>query len=105
MKKFLFVAILFFALQNLNAQVNPSSSYVNGYTKNNGTYVESYYKTTPNRTINDNYSTYPNVNPYTGKQGTVKPDYYYSTPKYNNSIYSTPTYPSRKSSSNKLFDY
>ena len=58
-------------------QVNPNSTYVNGYYRQNGTYVNGYYKTTPNNTINDNYSTSPNVNPYTGEQGTVQPEYNY----------------------------
>jgi len=81
------------------SQVNPNSTYVNGYYKSNGTYVEGHYRTTPNNTINDNYSTYPNTNPYTGKQGTVQPTYTtpsypntYSTPSYPNT-YSTPSYP------------
>jgi len=54
----------------LVAQVNPSSEYVSGYFKADGTYVEGHYRTTPNSTVNDNYSTYPNVNPWTGQQGT-----------------------------------
>nr|WP_315021891.1 hypothetical protein [uncultured Aminipila sp.] len=50
--------------------------YVKGYFKSNGTYVEPYFRTSPNNTINDNYSTYPNINPYTGKQGTIMSSYY-----------------------------
>lgn len=94
----LLFGILFFTSFSTSAQVNSRNTYVNGYYKSNGTYVQGYYRTMPNNTINDNYSTYPNVNPYTGKQGTIQPNYYYSTPKYNNSIYSTPTYPSSSSS-------
>ena len=45
--------------------------YVPGYTKADGTYVQGYYKTAPNKTTLDNYSTQGNVNPYTGKKGTV----------------------------------
>jgi hypothetical protein len=58
-----------------DAQTNSNHVYVNGYTKSNGTYVQGYYRTAPNNTINDNFSTYPNVNPYTGKTGTVAPTY------------------------------
>ena len=47
------------------AQVNTSSTYVNGYYKSNGTYVEGHYRTKPNNTNRDNYSTYPNINPWT----------------------------------------
>ncbi|MCF8450020.1 MAG: hypothetical protein K9G49_09150 [Taibaiella sp.] len=67
-------------------------TYVNGYTRSNGTYVEGHYRTTANYTRDDNWSTAGNVNPYTGSEGT-KPGGYnssYSTPSYNSS-YSTPT--------------
>lgn len=57
------------------AQTNPSDHYVQGYYRANGTWVEGYYATDPNSTINDNYSTYPNYNPYTGQQGRVNSDY------------------------------
>lgn len=80
-----------------DAQTNSNHVYVNGYTKSNGTYVNGYYRTAPNNTINDNFSTYPNVNPYTGKTGTVAPTY--KTTSYYNSSSSyytqpTTTYPS-----------
>lgn len=58
------------------AQVNPNSTYVKGYTKTDGTQVKGHYRTTPNKTINDNYTTKPNVNPYTGKPGTISPKTY-----------------------------
>src|ERR1700687_2164781 len=41
--------------------------WVNGYFKKDCTYVAWYYRTTPDDTIFNNWSTYPNVNPYTGK--------------------------------------
>ena len=47
--------------------------FVNGYTRSDGTYVAPHYRTSPNNTIRDNYSTKGNVNPYTGKNGTVNP--------------------------------
>jgi len=50
---------------------------VSGYYRKNGTYVQPHYRTNPNSTINDNYSTAPNVNPYTGERGTRSPDYSY----------------------------
>jgi hypothetical protein len=68
-------------------QVNPNHHYVNGYTRQDGTYVQGHYRTDPNSTNTDNYSTKPNVNPWTGKPGTIEPD------NYNNTNYnSTPTY-------------
>jgi hypothetical protein len=43
---------------------------VNGYYRSSGTYVQPYYRSSPNSTRLDNYSTYGNYNPYTGKKGT-----------------------------------
>jgi len=47
-----------------------ADTYVNGYTKSNGTNVDGYYRTSPNSTKSDNYSTVGNTNPYTGQAGT-----------------------------------
>ena len=47
-----------------------SQSYVNGYTRSNGTYVQGHYRSSPNSTQRDNYSTKGNYNPYTGKRGS-----------------------------------
>ncbi len=67
--------------------------YVNGYYNQYGTYVAPHYRTAPNNTINDNWSTKPNYNPYTGKQGTVAPsNSYYNNSYYNNSYYKQPCY-------------
>jgi hypothetical protein len=49
------------------------STRSSGYGKKSGTYVAPHYKTTPNKSKLDNYSSKPNVNPYTGKAGTVDP--------------------------------
>jgi len=82
MKRFIYflIAALFTAF-NTYAQVNPNSVYVSGYTTSNGTYVAPYYRTTPNSTVNDNYSTVGNTNPYTGQAGNLPRDGY--TPVYN----------------------
>lgn len=45
---------------------------VRDYQRNNGIKVDSYYRTKPNNTLEDNYSTKWNYNPYTGKKGTIK---------------------------------
>ena len=48
-----------------------STVRVKGYYKpSTGKYINSYYKTSPNKTRLDNYSTKGNYNPYTGKAGT-----------------------------------
>ena len=38
-----------------------------------GKYVMPSYRTSPNKTKFDNYSTKGNYNPYSGKKGTVNP--------------------------------
>jgi hypothetical protein len=88
MKKFIFtLAFIAFALTNYAQTV----VHVNGYTRSNGTYVESHYRTSPNDTKLDNWSTYPNVNPYTGNVGTR----HYSENNFSNyntpSIFSSPS--------------
>ena len=98
-KAFLFIVFLF-AAANSFAQ---SSVYVQGYTKSNGTYVQGHYRTTPDYTINNNWSTVGNVNPHTGKAGTVPSSY--SSSSYSSSTYSTPTYSTYSSPSYSTSTY
>ena len=65
-----------------------SEVWVNSYYRSNGTYVSGYYRTAPNNTVNDNWSTIGNVNPHTGVAGTKPRATYY----YNTSTLSTPSY-------------
>lgn len=58
-----------FAVSAASAQ----SVYVKPHVRSDGTYVQGHYRTAPNQTLSDNYSTSPNYNPYTGKRGTVDP--------------------------------
>ena len=84
-KKFLLFATVIATTISANAQfyttttstsgVNTSSTHVNGYTKSNGTYVESHYRSSRNSTNHDNFSVSGNANPYTGKSGSVAKDY------------------------------
>lgn len=46
--------------------------YVHGYSQQDGTYVQPHYRTAPDSTARNNYSTYPNVNPHTGDVGTMR---------------------------------
>ena len=60
-----------------------ADSSVRGYFKKNGTYVQPHYRSTPDRSFRNNWSTYPNVNPHTGRIGTRRsPDSKFYTPKY-----------------------
>lgn len=65
--KILFFFFFFLISLNIFSQV-----HVKGYYRKNGTYVQSHYRSLPNRTKSDNYSTKGNINPYTGKEGTKK---------------------------------
>lgn len=78
---------------------NRSDVNVNSYYRSNGTYVAPHYRTAPNSTVNDNYSTRPNVNPYTGSIGTKAPDYTPSTSSWN-----TPSSNTRSSSSSSYWN-
>lgn len=49
--------------------IGQADTYVDGYYRSNGTYVEPHYRSDKNSTVYDNWSTYPNINPYTGKKG------------------------------------
>jgi hypothetical protein len=47
--------------------------WVAGYYRRDGTYVQSHYRTNPDNSFYNNWSTKGNVNPYTGKAGTKVP--------------------------------
>lgn len=57
-----------------------AGEYVNGYYRNDGSYVAPHYRTSPNSNPYDNYSTKGNVNPYTGQSGYVTPNSSYPFP-------------------------
>lgn len=63
---------------------------VRGYTRKDGTYVAPHYRSSPNSSKSDNYSTRGNYNPYTGKTGTADP-YGIGRP-YESSSYGTSSY-------------
>jgi hypothetical protein len=50
-----------------------AGDYVRGYYRNDGTYVEPHYRSNPDNSRLNNYSTQGNYNPYNGRQGTVDP--------------------------------
>lgn len=77
--------------------------YVEGYTRSDGTVVKDHYRTSPDSTVNNNFSTKGNVNPYTGEPGWIdrehtKPGYTYPTSTYSSSMSSNTVY----GSDNKL---
>lgn len=79
-----------------------ADTYVNGYFRSDGTYVQPHFRSDPDGNFYNNYSTYPNINPYTGKQGTKRyPDYNYGS---GYSGYTVPDY-SSDYKSNSTRDY
>lgn len=76
MKKMFFVLVLIL----IPSFVFAGDVYTKGHYRDSDgdgykeTYVDGYNRSSPNKTKDDNYSTYPNVNPYTGKQGTERND-------------------------------
>ncbi len=87
MKKLLLTILFLVLATNGFCQV-----HVNGYFRKDGTYVQPYYRSSPNDTTDDNYSTKGNYNPYTGERGTV-------TRKTEQDFYG------RKSSSDEIYGY
>lgn len=74
MKKLFLVLALLIGVLFLSASAEARTTRVRGYLKSStGRYVAPHYKTTPNRSRFDNFSTKGNYNPYTGKKGTVNP--------------------------------
>lgn len=50
-----------------------ADTYVRGYHRKDGTYVQPHYRSDPDGNRFNNFSTQGNVNPYTGRVGTVDP--------------------------------
>ena len=64
---FALLMLLNFSFSNV---VEARTIRVRGYYKpSTGRYVMPYYRTSPNRTKWDNWSTKGNINPFTGKKG------------------------------------
>lgn len=71
MKKILLFLFLFLFL--FSTLTYARTVRVKGHTTRSGRYVQPHYRTSPNHTKFDNWSTKGNVNPYTGKEGRVNP--------------------------------
>ena len=76
---------LFLFLAFLVLPVFAKDTYVHGYTRKDGTYVSPHYRSAPNSTVYDNYSTKGNINPHTGEYGTKNYDSYSNYDYSNNS--------------------
>lgn len=67
MKRLLLLALL--------ATTAQADEYVNGYYRQDGTYVEGHYRTHRNQQRWDNYSSQGNQNPWTGEKGYERNEY------------------------------
>lgn len=65
MKKIVFTILMFFLFVTMAF----ADTFVNGYTRRDGTYVQPHYRSDPNSTTQDNWSHKGNVNPHTGQKG------------------------------------
>lgn len=70
MKNLLGVVLL---VVSVSSPVWAGDTFVHGYMRQNGTYVQPYMRTAPDNSLFNNYSTQGNINPYTGQMGTVNP--------------------------------
>jgi hypothetical protein len=82
-KSIIVAGTLLLALSPASAQV-----HVDGYTRSNGTYVAPHYRSAPDNSHNNNYSTQGNVNPYTGLYGS-QPRTYDDNPPSGYNTYSS----------------
>jgi len=75
-----------------------ADQWVNGHIRRDGTYVQGYHRSSPNRNRYDNYSSQGNTNPYTGKRGHSRNEFS-SPPAYNgpSGMYRSPRSHSKKS--------
>lgn len=69
MKKIVLIAAMFLVF----ASMAEAGQRTRGYWKKNGTYVSPHYRTSPDSSKMNNWSTKGNINPYTGKRGMVDP--------------------------------
>ena len=94
LKHLSFAALSVAVLAAPAASFAQGSNSVRGYVRSDGTYVAPHYRSNPNSSTSDNYSTKGNYNPYTGRTGAqtdTKPSGY--------STYTLPTYRAPASSS------
>jgi len=83
---------LFLAAFLCIAQSALADRYVNGYTRSDGTVVQGHWRSGPDSSYNNNYSTRGNTNPYTGQSGTQPPTWNDRTPQNNIRSYGDPGY-------------
>lgn len=92
--------LLFAAAALVIAAPAAAQTYVHGYTTSKGTYVAPHYRSAPDSSRLNNWSTKGNYNPYTGKSGTENP-YSFGSSSRPSTSYSTYGSSNRYGSSSK----
>lgn len=88
-KKTLSILVVGFAVAASSTSLQ-AETWVRGYYRSNGTYVQPHYRSNADDNFWNNWTTYPNINPYTGSYGTrLTPSYrnYYHNYDYSNYEY------------------
>jgi len=84
-KRIIILAILILIIFSLLLSFASADVWVNGYYKKNGTYVQGYWRSSPDSDPTNNFSYPGNVNPYTGKVAPGNPETYLKNyPNYSN---------------------
>lgn len=74
MKRIILITLIILFASAFAAFTTEAATRVRGYYKpRSGSYVMPHYRSSPNSTSWDNYSTRGNYNPYTGKKGYASP--------------------------------
>ncbi len=69
----LIAGALLASICTLSFVAEAGTTYVQPYVRSDGTYVQPHFRTTPDSSRLNNWSTRGNVNPFTGRPGTVDP--------------------------------
>lgn len=70
MKRLILTAVLLSV-----STISIADTSVNGYIRNDGTYVAPHMRSNPDSSTYNNYSSQGNTNPYNGREGTLSPNY------------------------------
>jgi hypothetical protein len=95
MKKLIFTAAIGFFGTFAFGQTNFNEVKVDSYYKSDGTFVQEHWRTAPDNSFNNNWSTVGNTNPHTEKVGTktspstTSSNYYYKPSSSSNKSNST----------------
>jgi len=76
----------------LTTAVSYADEYVQGYMKKDGTFVQPHYRSSPDSSYNNNYSTSGNTNPYTGQKGSESQTWNDRSPESNRQTYGDSNY-------------